>query len=122
MGDLSKHFSRKEFKCQCGCGYDTVDTELIKVLEIIRKHFDRSILITSGCRCCEHNAVIGGNPNSMHLQAKAADIKVQGISPDSVWEFLIETFSGKYGIGRYDSFIHIDVRNEMAGWDRRNKR
>jgi len=122
MGDLSKHFSRKEFKCKCGCGFDTVDAELIKVLEIIHEHFGHElILIKSGCRCSGHNKAIGGSSGSMHLKAKAADFKIKRISPDSVWEFLVETFPGKYGIGRYDGFTHIDVRKRKARWDGRSK-
>jgi len=53
---LSKHFYRDEFACQCGCGFDTVDHELVKILEDVRKTFNAPVHISSGCRCEKHNA------------------------------------------------------------------
>ena len=55
----SKYFKRSEFACKCGCGFDTVDYELVKVLEYIREHFDRPLQINSGCRCATHNRTLG---------------------------------------------------------------
>lgn len=37
MGDLSKHFSSKEFACKCGCGFAQVKPELITKLEKLRE-------------------------------------------------------------------------------------
>ena len=48
MGDLSRNFDRSEFKCRDGCGRDTVDIELVKVLEEVRVRFARPIHISSG--------------------------------------------------------------------------
>ena len=46
MGDLSKNLSRAEFKCNCGaCDYDTVDYELVAVLQDVREFFNRSVAI-----------------------------------------------------------------------------
>ena len=67
MGDISKHFNRAEFACKDGCGFDTVDAELLAKLEEIREHFDQPVIINSACRCHDHNAVIGGTENSQHL-------------------------------------------------------
>jgi hypothetical protein len=33
---ISENFARSEFRCKCGCGLDTVDTELLRLLENIR--------------------------------------------------------------------------------------
>ena len=55
MGDISENFSRSEFACRCGCGFATVDVELIKTLEVVRKQFNKPIKINSSCRCEEHN-------------------------------------------------------------------
>jgi len=38
MGDLSPHFSRHEFACRDGCGYDTPEPELLAALEELRHH------------------------------------------------------------------------------------
>ena len=39
MGDISKRFSRKEFACPCGCGFDTVDVVLVNNLESLADDF-----------------------------------------------------------------------------------
>ena len=116
MGDISENFSRSEFDCQCGCGFSTVDVELIKVLEVVRKKFGRSIKINSGCRCEEHNKKEGGSYGSKHKQGIAADIVVSGVSPDKVYAFLDLFMPNSYGIGKYNSFTHIDVRKTKARW------
>lgn len=120
MGDISKHFNRSEFSCKCGCGFDTVDAELVMVLENLRDQLKgRPIKINSGCRCVRHNAKVGGVNNSVHRTGKAADIVVQGLDADTVADCLEELYPEKYGIGRYPAFVHIDVRKEKARWNRR---
>jgi uncharacterized protein YcbK (DUF882 family) len=112
MNDLSEHFDRSEFRCRCGCGWDTVDAELIRVLEDLRRCLmDRPITINSGCRCKMHNALVGGSPKSQHILGKAADIRVEGLDPSVVAECLEDKYPDRYGIGRYISFTHIDVRS-----------
>ena len=112
MGDLSKHFSRDEFACNCGCGFDTVDAATLQVLEDVREHFDRATVINSGCRCVAWNKKVGGASNSEHTKARAADIAVAGHTPDEVADY-VETgpLKGKGGVGRYNTFTHIDTRS-----------
>ena len=104
---LSRHFSRSEIACKCGCGLDAFDIELIKILELIRYHFNVPVIINSGCRCEKHNKNIGGSPKSQHLLCKAADIVVKGVDPKIVYDFLDKFHKG--GLGLYGTFIHIDV-------------
>jgi uncharacterized protein YcbK (DUF882 family) len=108
MGDISVHFNRAEFACQCGCGFDTVDTVLLEALESIRNEFEKPIRVTSGCRCESHNASIGGALRSQHKEGRASDIKVKGISPRVVADFA-EALG--MSVGRYDTFTHIDSRS-----------
>ena len=116
MGNISKHFNREEFACKCGCGYDTVDTKLIEVLENVREHFGEAVVITSGCRCEKHNASEGGSPKSQHLLGRATDFFVVGVPPKQVQAYLLDTYEGEHGLGCYDSFTHIDTRNYCARW------
>ncbi|MGB2335684.1 MAG: D-Ala-D-Ala carboxypeptidase family metallohydrolase [Alcanivorax sp.] len=109
MGDLSKHFSRYEFACKCGCGYDTVDAELLRVLEDVREQFNEPITITSGCRCKRHNVDVGGAFNSQHLYGRAADITVADTMPAAVARFAHVMVVP--GIGEYNSFTHLDTRS-----------
>ena len=61
MGDLTKNLSRKEFECECGCGFDTVDFELASIIQEAVDYFtwayseDVYVIITGGNRCVEHN-------------------------------------------------------------------
>ncbi|MCU7917080.1 MAG: DUF882 domain-containing protein [Candidatus Thiodiazotropha sp. (ex Epidulcina cf. delphinae)] len=112
----SKYFSRYEFRCRCGCGKNTVDTELHDVLVDARDYFQRPITINSAHRCTSHNKKVGGSKNSQHLDGKAADIEVSGISPYDVYDYLNNKHPNKYGIGQYSTFTHIDVRQERARW------
>ena len=74
------HFQPSEMTCECGCGLNNTDLRLMQVLEQIRSHFgDRPVFITSGCRCPEYNARVGGIAGSMHTYGKAADFYVQGV-------------------------------------------
>jgi len=122
-------FKRSEFTCRCGCGYDTVDYELAEVLDNLRSHFstsvDSPITVNSGCRCIEYNekVKIKENPDyipysskSKHLIGKATDIVVEGIGPIEVYIYLANKYKGKYGIGYYETFIHIDVGSNKRRW------
>jgi len=109
----SQYFSRAEFKCPC-CSFDTVDYELIKVLEYIREHFDKPVIVDSGCRCPAHNHDVGGSAGSQHLLGRAADIRIAGVDPQLVYELADQMEVG--GLGEYSNFTHIDTRTGYARW------
>lgn len=113
---LNKYFKRREFACKCGCGTSTVDAELLQVITDVREHFGVPVVINSGHRCFKHNANVGGAANSQHLTGKAADIRVTGVAPSAVASYLETKYPTKFGIGRYNSFTHIDVRDGKARW------
>lgn len=116
MGDLSKNFSRYEFACHCGCGFNAADTELLKVLQTLRDDLDTVIEVTSGCRCHKHNASLNGSTSSFHIKALASDIAVYDYPPDKVADYLEQKYPNKYGIGRYPTHTHVDVRPTRARW------
>ncbi|MYL22545.1 DUF882 domain-containing protein [Halomonas alkaliantarctica] len=116
MSQLSPHFHRHEFACRCGCGFDTVDSQTLELLETVRTHFNAPVLITSGCRCEAYNAREGGATESQHLLGRAADIQVQGVSPAAVADW-VEAHHPTASVGRYASFTHIDTRSDgPARW------
>ena len=115
---LSVNFTRLEFKCRCGkCDYDTVDVELVSVLQSLREYFSRPVKITSGNRCPEHNSNIGGAKASYHIRGRAADIKVSDINPSIVQDYLKATCPDRFGIGSYALFTHIDTRTKAGRWN-----
>ena len=117
MSSISKYFKRKEFACRCGCGFETVDIELLEVLEDVREHFGKPVVINCACRCEQHNAEEGGAKGSKHKLGIAADIRVKDVEPDRVFSYLDSKYSTTYGVGRYHTFTHIDVRSTLARWD-----
>ena len=117
MGNVSQNFNRSEFACKCGCGFSTVDVDLIKVLEVVRRRFGKPITINSACRCEDHNKNIGGSYGSKHKQGIAADIVVAETSPNEVYTFLDEYEPNRHGVGKYNNFTHIDVRQNKARWE-----
>ena len=121
MGDLTKNLSRYEFACKCECGFNTVDYELVVVIQKACDDLGARVGINSGCRCEKHNKAVGGGLNSQHLHGKAADIVMFGVEPEEVQEYFLKEYQSKYGIARYNSFSHIDVRNGKARWDLRIK-
>ena len=110
-------FSREEFACSCGCGLDTVDANLLDALIEIKQYFNGAVVtITGGNRCRSRNSAVGGAEHSKHLDCKAADFKVSGVSADVVYNYCDVNFAGKYGVGKYDGRTHIDVRDNKARW------
>lgn len=120
MGDLSKNFSRWEFRCPC-CGLDAVDPVLVESLQLLRDIVG-PLHINSACRCPKHNAEVGGKANSQHLYGKAADIRADRATPEEVAMAAEKIPSFNYGgIGRYNTFTHVDVRGRKARWNNRSK-
>ena len=123
MGDISKHFSRSEFACKCGCGFDAVDAKLLRDLEQVREALydphteeDYWIRINSGCRCPEYNESIGGSKKSQHLYGRAADFVVADTDPRDVYEFCEDVIEPG-GLGNYETFTHMDSRTGHARWE-----
>lgn len=106
---FSRHFKRREFACSCGCGFDTIDSQTLEILEAVRTSFDAPVIVTSGARCPEYNRKVGGASSSQHLYGRAADIQVKGYSPATIADFIAETFPHA-SIGRYRTFTHVDTR------------
>lgn len=130
MGNLTKNLSRYEFACRCKCGFDTVDSELVNVLQAACDYFeDRysepiKIIISGPNRCVQHNKDEGGAADSQHIYARGADHKLflrrsgKQIQPDEVADYYEDVYAGKYGIGRYHNRTHLDTRTDgPARWE-----
>ena len=118
MGDLTENFSRSEFACKCGCGFDDIALDTVYICQAVRDHFNRPVTITSGCRCIAQNANVGGAENSQHIAGTAADIVVKDVHAYDVYEYLdtnsVDLSVG--GLGKYNLFIHLDTRGKRARW------
>jgi uncharacterized protein YcbK (DUF882 family) len=111
---LSPHFSEDEFRCKCCQSLPPggIAVELIGALENLRAILgNEPIHILSGYRCASHNKKVGGAKNSQHVLGRAADIEIDSAYPYTVAEAAetIPEFADG-GIGRYETFTHVDVR------------
>jgi uncharacterized protein YcbK (DUF882 family) len=121
---LEENFSLSEFKCRDGSDVpeDLMDNVclLAKNLQVLREHVGLPIRVISGYRSPKYNRKIGGARKSQHMVAKAADIKIKGMTPAEVKAVIVELIKeGKMnvgGIGLYTTFTHYDVRGRNARW------
>lgn len=116
-GERCKHFKVKEFACSDGSDVVFVSPALIDVLEEIRKQCGNvAINITSGYRTVPFNKKCGGATYSQHLYGTAADIKVVGMKPKEVAAIARKIMKTYGGVGIYNNFTHVDVREVIANW------
>ncbi len=107
---ISRHFTRSEFACNCGCNQQAVDAELLGVLERLRTHVNSPITLTSANRCQKWNRQEGGARFSKHLYGIAVDMQVQGYTPEDIYEILDTWYPNTYGLKAYKTWVHFDVR------------
>lgn len=123
---IAKNFQYKEFDCHgkgC-CSTTIIDEKLVEYVQRIRDHFGKPVTITSPYRCEVHNRRVSGATKSYHMQGKAADIVVQGVSSREVAKYAESI--GILGIGLYETsadgyFTHIDTRTTKSFWYGQNE-
>ena len=115
---LSADFTVQEFACKDGSDPVFIDTELVALLQGIRTHFGRPVIVSSGFRTAAHNHAVGGVADSQHCYGRAADIRIPGIRTEQLAAYAETLLPGTGGIGRYPSkgFVHLDVRRTKSRW------
>lgn len=114
---LSANFKVSEFACKDGSDTVFISLILVSVLQQIRDHFGKPVIITSAYRNDAYNKKVGGADYSQHKYGMAADIYINGVSPATIAEFVETIMPNTGGIGIYSSFVHVDVRNARARWN-----
>ena len=113
---VSANFRVREFACRDGADIIPIDMELVNVLQNVRDHFNAPVTINSAYRTPAYNRKVGGAKASRHMRGVAADITVKGVAPAKVYAYLNGLYPGKYGLGKYPTFTHIDTRPNKARW------
>ena len=87
------------------------------VLETLTNAVGYTLDITSAYRSPDYNASVGGSKKSMHMQGKAVDVIMTGKTDSERQQFIQAAIdAGIKGIGVYNSFTHIDIRDNKAAW------
>lgn len=116
---LATNFKVAEFKCKDGSDTIFIDEKLPPVLQAIRTHFGKAVHINSAYRTEAYNKSVGGAEGSQHLYGRAADIRVDGVSPGKVADYAELLLGDSGGVGRYNTFTHVDVRDVKSRWTSR---
>ena len=121
------NFTREEFICPCGCGFDDIDPLIVSTLQRLRDEVQRPVVVNSGCRCRSHNAAVKGSKSSQHLRGKAADIKIEGLTSGQIIDIIRRLYlDGEIYVGYVYAIngasVHVDVRAPQSalvrGWKR----
>lgn len=85
------------------------------LLEPIRVHFGKPVVIHSGFRSPALNKAIGGSKTSQHMKGEAADFHVVGVPLREVWEWVARS-ALPFGqlllegyVGGEPSWIHLSL-------------
>ncbi len=104
----------------------------LTILQKIRATLNVPIIINSTYRSREHNLLVGGEDNSLHLSFNAIDFVPTGYSSAEISHLANEIMNRKFvslcffnfsmititpnimGVGSYRNFIHIDTRGLLG--------
>jgi hypothetical protein len=144
----SKHFTPPEILSPYGeylleVGQLVINLEAVSLLESLRDKIQTPILVNHGphrlrgFRSPEEQRMIyarqrlskdegspgfvpGDNRFGYHLMGRAFDIQAPSLHLRDLYQAALE--AGFKGVGKYDSFIHVDNRlsDKVIGWDNRS--
>jgi hypothetical protein len=110
---VDRLITEEMFLCRCGkCGQKTKPVpELVADIQSIQSKIPFALEITSGVRCKEHNAAIGGSTGSRHISGEACDIRVS--DSQSAYTLLWWAMS-RQNLRFFElcpKHLHVDVRH-----------
>lgn len=114
---LTQNFKVKEFACNDGSDPIFIAPKLADILQKIRTHFGKAVIINSAYRTPSYNKNVGGATYSQHCYGMAADIRITGVAPKKVAEYVETLMPNTGGIGIYSTFTHVDVREVKSRWN-----
>jgi len=134
--NLSKHFTLHEMTVSQTAsrkGIDNTpgDSEIValktlceKVLDPIRVHFDRPVIVTSGFRSVRLNKAIGGSSTSQHCKGEAADFTVPGVSNYELCKWMERNLNYDQLIYEYgeSGWVHSSYREPFRNMELTKRR
>lgn len=115
--DHIRYWSREEFRCRCGeyhkpyCNGFPVepDQTLVELVDDLRHQFGRPGHRSSGIRCRQHNTDSNGVAGSRHLQGKALDFFIEGVSGAELLAAAKADKRCRYAYIIEGQYVHVDV-------------
>jgi uncharacterized protein YcbK (DUF882 family) len=115
-GVFMKSF-RRFLRCHHTGRTHPMSERLARLLYETSRHFNwRRLLVVAGYRA-PTVAREKGNPKSPHTSGLACDFRVEGVTNETVRDYLRNTFA-KVGVGYYPNsdFVHLDVRPKRSAY------
>lgn len=109
VGEVLQFDSRRRPSAQNAVVPRIINTAL--EFQSIRMAWGRPLGVTSFYRPEPINREVGGVPNSFHVTGLAIDIYPVGVPLQTLYDYLINRWTGGFGDGRNRGFIHLDRRN-----------
>ena len=91
------------------------DAQLLhdRLLYPLRKFINQPVIVGSWYRCPELNKAVGGEKLSLHLIGRAADIKVDGMSPERLMRACIDlALPFDSLINEYGRWLHVQIARD----------
>jgi len=112
--DHIRYWTREEWRCQCGGKYcdgfpAEPDQTLVELVDDIRHDFGRPGHRSSGLRCEIHNRNEGGVWNSKHMEGKALDFFIEGVSGQQLLERALADPRTRYAYIISGQYVHVEV-------------
>ena len=108
------NFTAEELSCKC-CGEYYHDSDSLDYLQESREILGVPFKINSAHRCVDHNARVGGAPQSQHLKI-AFDIRKGELDPEELYDHFDKEYEDFAGVGIYSWGVHVDFRDKKARW------
>ena len=114
------YFSDTELRCKCGCGAVELQEGFAEALDNLRAVYGYPMIPNSACRCPDHNRMVGGHHNSLHLtfnphwNTKTCAIDVARPSADRLGTLVEVALRRGFSVGLAPTFVHLDWRSQCC--------
>lgn len=91
--------------------------KVMYILDMVRVHMGKPILVNSGYRCKKLNDMVGGVQKSMHIRGLAADFRTREKEDIKIMFEFLKANQKKFKIIElinYKTFIHVGVSETLT--------
>lgn len=104
-------------ECSCGCGFEPTKSAKWFLESLAREYHvrhNKSLYVSSGARCYNHNSAVGGVPNSAHTKGLAFDVVFDNSAECyTILKHLYKMGVTRIGINFNKKFIHFDIDMDL---------